>query len=290
MTDDTLDNAYRFCLQLVRQHYENFPTASRLLARPHRRATAAIYAFARRADDIADEGNLSSADRHAQLDTFAANLSQIENGITPDDPVFIALADSIQRYRLPFTPFKKLLHAFRIDIDKRRFDTYADLAMYCDHSANPIGELVLRLHGSWNEETATYSNRICTALQLINFIQDLDSDFHQRGRIYVPMDELQEYAINESALAQRLKSSNFSGLIDIQLQRAQALLHSGLPLLSHCHGRLHFILRLTIFSAQCMLDKLQKRPDVFFRPTLHAQDIFVITIRSLLFQPGNTTC
>ena len=290
MTDDTLDNAYQFCLQLAQQHYENFPTASRLLARPQRRATAAIYAFARRADDIADEGNMPPATRHVQLDVMAEKLSQLQTGIIPDDPVFIALADTIERYRLPFTPFEKLLHAFRMDIDNRRFATFAELAAYCDRSANPIGELVLRLHDNWDAETAQYSNQICTALQLINFSQDLDSDFHQRGRIYIPTDEMQEFAIDETAFAQHLRSNNFSRLIHFQLLRAQELLLAGLPLLAHCRGRLHFILKLTVVSALCLLDKLQTRQDVFSRPTLRTSDIARITIRSLLFQPRKATC
>jgi len=291
MTDDTLDQAYHDCLHMAQQHYENFPTASRLLAKTHRRATAAIYAFARSADDIADEGNIPASERHAQLDSFASNLSRIRLGEIPgDDPLSLALADTIQRYQLPITPFEKLLQAFRSDIDSRRFANFTELASYCDHSANPVGELILRLHDNWDEENAQYSNAICTALQLINFIQDLDSDYQQRGRIYIPLDEMQEFGVVEADLARRRHSDKLSSLIQYQLQRAHELLLSGKPLLARNRGRLRILLTFTLFSALRMLGKLQSRSNIFMRPTLHAGDITLIAVRSLLFQPIKASC
>ena len=290
MADDTLDNAYQICQQMAEQHYENFPTASRLLAKKHRRTTAAIYAFARSADDIADEGNLTSVERHAQLTAFATHLSQIQMGVTPNNPVFIALADTIGRYQLPITPFEKLLQAFRSDIDTQRYASFSALAAYCDNSANPIGELILRLHNAWDEENGLYSNRICTALQLINFIQDVDSDYHQRGRIYIPLDEMQKFGVGEIDIAKRRHSDNISQLIQFQLRRAGELLASGQPLLGRSHGRLHLMLTLTLFSAKRMLTKLQARTDVFARPTLHAGDFTLIALHSLLFRSMKTAC
>lgn len=290
MLDDTLDNAYQTCLQMARQHYENFPTASRLLAKAHRRATAAIYAFARSADDIADEGDMTPAARHAQLDVFAMYLSQIQTGVMPSQPLFIALADTIQRYQLPITPFEKLLQAFRSDIDTRRYASFSELTAYCDNSANPVGELILRLHKAWDDECEIYSNRICTALQLINFIQDLDSDHHQRGRTYIPQDEMRKFGVDETAFERYERSSNISNLIQFQLERASELLNAGQPLLAHTHGRLRLMLKITLFSAMRMIDKLHARTDVFARPTLHAGDFARITIRSLIFQSGKTAC
>lgn len=290
MTDDTLDKAYQICLQMARQHYENFPTASLLLAKPHRRATAVIYAFARRADDIADEGNHSAAARHAQLDGFATQLTDIQRGVTPTEPLFMALADTIRRANLPLSPFEKLLKAFRTDIDTRRYASFSEVLTYCDHSANPVGELILRLHDCWNEVNGQYANHICTALQLINFIQDLDSDFHQRGRIYIPLDEMQDFGIDDAALVQHQQSDEMSRLIRFQLQRAQDLLLAGQPLLARCRGRLQLLLKLTLYSGLRMINKLQSRTDVFARPTLHAGDLTLITIRSLLFQQKKVAC
>jgi squalene synthase HpnC len=288
-TDDTLDNAYQFCLQMAQQHYENFPTASRLLAKSQRRATAAIYAFARSADDIADEGNMTTAARHTQLDAFATRLSQIQQGKPATEPLFLALADTIRHYDLPIHPFEKLLHAFRLDIDTRRFPDFSALAAYCGNSANPVGELVLRLHNNWDEENARYSDAICTALQLINFIQDLDSDYRLRGRIYIPMDEMQAFGIDETYIAQRRQNQNIHKLIQFQLQRAQELLQVGQPLLARNHGRLRFMLKLTLSGAQRMIEKLQTRTDVYTRPTLHVGDLALIATRSLLFQPVTST-
>ncbi|MEJ2362328.1 MAG: squalene synthase HpnC [Gammaproteobacteria bacterium] len=290
MTDDTLDNAYRTCLQTAQQHYENFPTAARLLAKPHRRATAAIYAFARGADDIADEGAIPAAERHQHLDHYAQQLSLIQAGIVPTEPVFLALADTIQRYQLPIEPFTRLLQAFRQDIDIKRYADFAALANYCHCSANPVGELILRLHGIWNEPNAFFSNQICTALQLINFIQDLDSDCHQRNRIYLPQDECQQFGVKETDLIQHRQSDNLRRLIDFQIARACDMLHSGVPLLRACPFRLRLILKTTVMSADCLITKLKRRQNVFIRPVLHGPDLMQIALRSLLFQPVKASC
>lgn len=285
MTDDTLDNAYQVCLKTAQQHYENFPTAARLLAKPHRRATAAIYAFARGADDIADEGSISADERHRQLDHYADQLIRISSGDTPTEPIFIALADTIVRYQLPITPFTKLLQAFRQDIETIRYSSFSTLTDYCEHSANPVGELILRLHGIWTEANAIYSDRICTALQLINFLQDIDSDYQDRGRLYIPQTEIHAFGLDESAFAQRVNSRSLHDLINHQINRASLLLHEGVPLLRNCPWRLRTILKITILSADRIVEKLLRRHDVFSRPALQATDITLIALRSLMFQP-----
>jgi squalene synthase HpnC len=288
--NDTLENAYLHCQKIAQQHYENFPTASRLLAAPLRRATAAIYAFARNADDIADEGEMSTTERHARLDEFAANLATIQSGQTVTDPVFIALADTIMRYGLPITPFERLLAAFRSDIDTYRYASFDELSSYCANSANPVGELILRLHGYWNEINSHYSDSICTALQLLNFVQDLDSDYRLRGRIYIPQDELREFGVDERSIAQRQQSKSLSQLMRFQLRRANQLLLAGQPLISRTHGRLHVMLKLTLFSAQRLTHKLNIRTDDFARPTLHLGDISMIVLHSLLFRTVKPAC
>lgn len=290
MTDDTINDAYRACLQTAQQHYENFPTAARLLARPYRRATAAIYTFARNADDIADEGTLPPNERHRLLDHYAQQLSRIQSGEELTEPAFVALADTINRYQLPITPFTKLLQAFRQDIDTTRYASFDALVDYCEHSANPVGELVLRLHGIWNEENAVYSNRICTALQLINFMQDIDSDYRQRGRLYVPLEEIHQFDLDESVFIQQQNSQALHDLITSQINRAYKLMHEGTPLLRRCPWRLRLILKLTLLSADRVVEKLLQRRDVFSRPILQAPDIALIALRSLKFQPMSTSC
>lgn len=284
MTDDTLDNAYRVCQQIAKQHYENFPTAARILSRAHHRATAAIYAFARGADDIADEGSQPASERHQLLDHYAQQLSKIQSGETPVEPMFYALADTIGRYKLPITPFTKLLTAFRQDIDTTRYDSFVDLSRYCEHSANPVGELILRLHGIWNEKNADYSDRICTALQLINFMQDIDSDYRQRGRLYIPLSEIQEFGLDESVLVHQQNNQALHELIHYQIQRARRLLHEGVPLLENCPWRLRLILKVTLLSADRVVEKLLQRPSVYARPVLQPTDFALIAMRNLMFR------
>jgi len=290
MADEKLEQAYRECLNIARQHYENFPTAARLLSRPQRLATAAIYAFARSADDIADEGDADNAKRHAQLDEFSDQLQRIGAGSGQRHGLFYALADTIERYQLPLKPFEKLLTAFRSDIDVKRYVNFTQLLGYCDNSANPVGELVLRLHGYWNEQAGRLSNHICTALQLINFIQDLDSDYQQRDRLYIPLDEMRQYGVDESVLAERRQTPELAHLIDFQIQRARTMLLQGQPLLGQCHGRLRLMLKLTVSSGLRVVQKLQTRDNVYTRPTLQGGDLALIAMRSLLFRPGAMAC
>jgi squalene synthase HpnC len=183
--------AYARCLHLAQQHYENFPVASRLLpgaARPH---IAAIYAFARIADDFADEGQRSDAARLALLDDWRRRLQQAAGGATPAEEsdagaIFLALGDTMRRCRLEVQLFEDLLSAFRQDVLIKRYETWADVLEYCRRSANPVGRLVLRIAGYRDEALDRQADAVCSALQLTNFWQDLEIDW-RRGRLYVPM-------------------------------------------------------------------------------------------------------
>lgn len=287
MSDDTLQQAYAECLLQANAHYENFPTASRLLPLELRKATAAIYSFARRADDFADEGTIDNGIRHQLLDTFSANLQQIQNGNIPADATFVALADVITRYQLPIEVFERLLTAFHMDIDKKRYASFHELMEYCHCSADPVGELVLRLQKFDNQENIHLSNRICSALQLINFIQDIDEDYQQRNRIYIPQDELQQYGVSETQFAQRVQDTALLRLVNYQIRRAKGMLMEGTPLIDKVHGRLRWILKITLQSALQIINKLEKRQDVFFRPYLKKHDWPIILLRSLYFRPAD---
>jgi len=286
MTDDRLDNAYKTCLEQARSHYENFPVASRLLPRPLRNATAAIYSFARRADDIADEGNLTPAERHQQLDSFSEHLQQIEKGNIPDDMTFIALADVIKKYQVPVAVLDRLLTAFRMDVDKKRYATFEEVLHYCHHSANPVGELVLRLHGVETDENIHLSNQICTALQLINFIQDIDQDLQKRNRLYIPTDELMSFNATDQMLLLHAESSTLNELIAYQLARAKSMLLKGSPLLNNLKGHLHWVIRFTLVSALRITTKLENRKNIYQRPSLKAYDWPLILLQSLYFRPS----
>lgn len=288
MHDNKIQSAYSECLRLARTHYENFPTASGIVEKKHRDATAAIYSFARRADDIADEDNKTATQRHQELNTFSEMLMDIGNDQPPTDPTFIALKDTIQRYQLPLSPFKDLLTAFSMDINKKRYANFDELVFYCRHSANPVGELILRLHGNCNKATKPLSDSICTALQLINFLQDINEDFQERDRIYIPQDEMADFTISESMIKDKNNSEALKQLIDKQLFRASTMLLSGVPLIQHLHGRIKWVIKLTICSALLLCEKLSTRTNVFTRPTLNHMDWVKIALRSIYFRPSKT--
>jgi squalene synthase HpnC len=179
----SVPDAYRECRALAHSHYENFPVASHLLPRRMRDPVAAIYVFARRADDLADEGAASDAERLAALDNMAEHLEQTAAGRTPDDALWRALGDAIPRFGLPLMPFHDLLSAFRQDVIQHRFDRFDDLRDYARRSADPVGRLLLRLAEADTPRNIADSDRICTGLQLINFLQDLHQDFVERDRL-----------------------------------------------------------------------------------------------------------
>jgi len=181
--------AYQHCMHIAREHYENFPVVSRLVRADLRPAVAAIYAFARHADDLADEGDIPPETRLKQLDAWETLLNRCISEPV-DHPVFIALGDAIRRHRLPPDPLFDLLVAFRMDVSIHHYETTQELEFYCKHSANPVGRLILALHGIKKREAMHYSDALCTGLQLTNFWQDLSVDL-QRGRHYLPAAWLQ---------------------------------------------------------------------------------------------------
>lgn len=284
MQRQNLQSAYQYCLDVAKRHYENFPTASIFLNREQRKATAAIYAFARVADDIADEGSVDATTRLQQLDDHAQKLTAIYQGQGSHDPIFIALADTVKHFDLPKQTFVDLLTAFRMDIEKQRYANIAKLLDYCRYSANPIGELVLRLHGCYTPQNKQLSDRVCTALQLINFVQDIDEDYRQRNRIYVPLDEMHRHAVTEDMLKNQDTSAPLANLVQDQLERAQRLLLDGVGLVDNLSGKLRLVIALTISSGLKMCDKLHSRPNCFIRPTLNKGDWIKIGLNALYFR------
>lgn len=193
----SLEESYAACQHLTRHHYENFPVASLWLPRSLRPAVSAVYAFARCADDFADEAGWDDATRMARLFDWRRRLYA-----GPDHghhPVFWALSDVLSRYALPKDPFNKLITAFEMDVQINRHPTFDDLIFYCRFSANPVGEIVLRLFGAWTEPRARWSNAICTALQLANFWQDVTVD-GLKNRIYIPQNEMAAFGVTEETV------------------------------------------------------------------------------------------
>jgi squalene synthase HpnC len=271
-SSEMLEDAYRHCLRLARAHYENFPVASRLLPHRLRRPIGVIYAFARSADDFADEGALSTETRLAKLDDYVAKLNSVRDHHILDDPIFIALRDVVERHALPLDPFYDLLTAFRQDVTKRRYADFAELLAYCRYSANPVGRLVLLLCGEATPENLRDSDAICSALQLINFWQDLAQDYRENDRIYLPQDEMASFGVTDMQLAERRSDAALRKLLDMQIDRTRRLLLAGAPLGNRLNGRLGLEIRATIHGGLCVLDALARRDDLFARPRLRRRD------------------
>jgi hydroxysqualene synthase len=274
----TVADAYRHCIALARSHYENFPVASWLLPRALRDPVAAIYAFARHADDLADEGTLDAAERTAALEAYRQRLrSAAEGHPQTDDPVFIALADTIDRHGLPAELLEALLDAFVQDVHKRRYADFGEVMDYCRRSANPVGRLLLHLCGQASAENLARSDAVCSALQLINFYQDLHEDYVRRGRLYLPQDELQRFGVAPEDIAARRNTPALLHLMRHQYARADRLLRAGAPLGCALRGRMGLEVRAIIVGGARILHRLRRQSDdVFTRPRLNSVDRLAI--------------
>lgn len=237
-------------------HYENFPVASWLVPAPLRPPITAIYRFARYADDVADEGDAPIAERVAELHVLAAALA----GRT-SHPAVDPLGPWRARYQLPAQPFLDLLSAFEQDLHVQRYATHADVLDYCRRSANPVGELVLRLFGRWDASTAPHSDAICTGLQLVNFLQDVASD-HRRGRVYLPESTLAGAGCAREAVAQSVAAgrcrAELREAIRHEAGRAARLLDFGAPLAAMVPLRLGLELRAVLAGARRVLERLAR--------------------------------
>jgi len=271
-TTDQIRAAFAYCETMARNHYENFPVASLLLPKQQRPFVAAIYAFARTADDFADEGELPPQERLALLDDWGYKLEAALHG-KPEGPVFIALAETLTRTRLPVEPLRDLLTAFRMDVTTKRFQTFDDLLFYCRHSANPVGRIVLHLFNQADTENVALSDRICTGLQLANFWQDFYVDWG-RGRLYVPLEDLRRFGYNEGDIAEKALNDRFRALMKFEVDRARDFLVAGLPLPQRVGGRLKWELDLTIRGGTGILDRIAAADfDVMYqRPAFRAID------------------
>ena len=258
----TVSSAFAYCGKITRRHYENFPVASKFIPAPLRPYVAAIYAFARTADDFADEGSLSPDERLAKLDEWETKLDRCFEG-KADDPIFIALAETVSHFAIPKKLLADLLAAFRMDVTRSRFLTFDDLLHYCTHSANPVGRIVLHLFSSATDRLMVLSDNICTALQLANFWQDVAIDF-SKGRVYIPLEDLQRFGYTEDDLGRKICDERFQRLLRFQVDRTQQYFEAGKPLLSEAPDELRWELRLTWFGGRTILKKIERADyDVF---------------------------
>jgi phytoene synthase len=265
-------------------HYENFPVASILMPRRLRQPVAAIYHFARAADDIADEGNLTDDERLQGLDDFRDELDHIANGETPLSPLFQNLQREIDGLQLPMQPFHDLLDAFSQDVVKKRYANYEELLDYCRRSANPVGRLLLHLYDEVSEVNLRYSDAICTALQLINFWQDVKKDW-AIGRVYLPQDDLLRFGVSEAQIAAGRTDDHWRALMRFEVQRARELMLYGKPLGTILTGRIGLEMRMIIQGGLRILDKLEAADYDLFnrRPVLKPWDWAIMLAKSAPF-------
>ena len=263
-------------------HYENFPVASFLLPRRLVPAVEAIYAFARSADDLADEGDATPAERLAALHAYEEALGRIAREEAPSDPMFERLAAVIAKFQLPLQPFHDLLSAFKQDVETTRYASYEEVLDYCARSANPVGLLMLHLYGAATEENVRDSDAICSALQLINFLQDVAID-QQKERIYLPMEDLSRFAVSPAAFGRPEAHGKWSALMRFEVARTRALMLSGAPLALRLRGRIGWELRLVVQGGLRILECIEAvNYDVFRRrPKLEKRDWLIIFWRAL---------
>ncbi|NMG42386.1 squalene synthase HpnC [Aromatoleum toluvorans] len=258
-------------------HYENFPVASLLLPARLREPVEAIYAFARTADDIADEGDMAPVARLARLNDYRIELNAIATGDPPRDaslaPMFARLGANIQAHKLPLQYFRDLLDAFSQDVGKTRYADFAELLDYCRRSANPVGRLLLHLYDAATPDNLRRSDLICTSLQLINFWQDVAVDWRKQ-RIYLPLADMTRFGIDESHIDSGRCDDAWRALMDFEVQRARAMMLEGAPLARQLPGRIGWELRLMVLGGLRILERIEAIDyDVFRRrPTLARGD------------------
>ena len=270
-----LDRAYGYCERLARSHYENFPVGSALVPKRLRKHFYSIYAFARIADDFADEGyeqGYSEQERLEMLGEWRRMLIESLAG-RASHPVFVALAHTTSEFDLPPDLFEDLLSAFEQDVTVRRYQSFDQLLDYCRRSANPIGRLVLLLFGYRDEQRSQWSDQICTALQLTNHWQDVSIDL-DKDRIYLPQQDLSQFGLADEDLSNRRASDRFKDLLRFQIDRTRSMFIRGKPLCLSVSGRLGLELRAVWLGGMRILDRMEQNGyDIFSRrPVISSAD------------------
>jgi len=278
-------------MRMAGEHYENFPVASFFLPANLREPIALIYSFARQADDFADEGDLAIEDRLSLLNSFREELDLLQAYIKPQTPFFATLGGMINARKLPYPPFYALLDAFSQDVTKTRYSNYDEVLDYCERSANPIGQLLLHLYQQSTPDNIRLSDNICTALQIINFLQDIAIDFKKNAgkqRIYMCQDELATFGISEQQIQEFITGSkpvneNWQQFMLFNLLRVKKLLDSGKPLGRILKGRIGFEMRMIIAGGERIIYKLTRTGGDIFnrRPTLGYGDWAIIFLKAL---------
>lgn len=277
-----LTAGYNEAQRLAKSHYENFPVVSLLIPKKFRNDIAIIYWFARTADDYADEGDYSSSIRLEKLQAFGNRLNSLlqHNSVTNLEA---ALKNTIVTRKLNPEYFFDLLKAFKQDVSKTRYVDINEVVDYCSNSANPVGRILLELFDVRNNEAFFYSDKICTALQITNFIQDTQIDY-KKGRIYYPVNEMERFQVEEKMFEMSEISDNLKKLIIFSVNRVQSLFDEGKPLLEFLSGRFKYEIAWTIRGGEEILNKIRGAEfDIFReRPVLSKTDYLKLFIKSFI--------
>jgi phytoene synthase len=276
-----LAEAYAACVRIARGHYENFPVASVLLPSRLRPHVAAVYAFARHADDLADEGGDPSGVRLAKLEHWGSLLDACTRPdfgsdsslLKTERDIFLALGDTIGRFAIPKALFEDLLSAFRQDAVQERYATFADVLDYCRRSANPVGRIMLALFGRLDAETAPASDALCTGLQLANFWQDVSMDL-RIPRVYIPEEDFERFGVDREAFARGEGTDAVRELLRFETERARSFFIAALPLFPLVPWRLRLELRAIWAGGMRILDKIGQVEynTLQYRPALTSLD------------------
>lgn len=268
-------------LNLAKNHYENFPVASFLIPKNYRNDVAIIYWFARTADDLADEGNVTTEKRLEELNNFENEFRKSLKG-NSEKFYFNQLSKTINDKKLSDGFFLDLLSAFKQDVVKKEYENYDEVLDYCKRSANPVGRILLEVFNVKEEDAFVNSDKICTALQLTNFYQDTVIDI-EKGRNYYPQNEMQMFNVTKKMFELKENNPNIKALVKHNVERAQSIFDEGKNLLKYLNGRFKIEIKWTIAGGEKVLDKIRKNGyDVYTRrPKLDKMDFLSLFIKSI---------
>ena len=273
----------KICYEVINQNYENFPIYMFFLKKDMMNDFASIYAFSRGVDFIGDELKSDEVDKALQI--WRSELDLAFDG-NPSNPIFIALSKTINKYKLEIEPFRRLIKANEMDQHITKYNSWDDIFYYCDHSANPVGDIVLRILGYTENSNITFSNKICTGLQITNFIQDIKVD-HCKNRTYIPQNLLKKHNLDFSSINKVTKNdinflSKFDNLLADLIQENQQLYDEGRILIKNLSKKHAIIINIFILSGQTILNKIrnQKSNILFKKPRTNKLEKIYIIIKA----------
>lgn len=266
----------------AKSHYENFPVVLFTIPKEIRKHIAIVYQFARQADDIADEGNFATETRLEKLNEYENDFNLSLNG-TPKNDFWLALKNTIEKFSIEEKLFLDLISAFKQDVIKNRYETFEELLDYCSRSANPVGRILLKIFNVNNIEAITASDKICTALQLTNFYQDISIDI-LKNRIYLPKEKMKLFGVEEQQIKNKIADENFKRLLKTLLEESKIMFEEGKNILRYIPINFQLQMKMTILGGEKILEKISLIDyDVFNkRPKLSKKDFAIILLNGLM--------